>query len=177
MTVLHMPVLHMPGRPLRPQTAYRLEDGVLVRRAGRRETRWPLARLKRFILGSDRGVRFARLVFAGHVETIACGPGAEGYAAFVQALAAAAARQAPKARFQRRAGKAAAALTLAAVLMGAGALALALAALMAGLAPLGLDLAARLAFLVILIFALTPWISRAAPPRLDPHALPEDLLD
>jgi hypothetical protein len=170
-------VLHMPARPLRPQIAYGLEDGALVRRAGRRETRWPLSRLKRFTLGSRRGVRFVRLVFIGHMETIACGARAEGYAAFVRALAAAAARQAPGARFERQGGKAAAALILAAALMGAGALAMALAALMAGLAPLGLDLAARLAFLVILIFALTPWIGRAAPPRLDPFALPEDLVD
>jgi hypothetical protein len=47
---------------------------------------------------------------------------------------------------------------------------------MAGMAPLGLDLAARLCFLLILVFAVTPWIGRATPATLDPQDLPQALL-
>jgi hypothetical protein len=171
----------MPTRPFTPHETFSLHDGVLTRIAGRGRKQWPLARLRRFTLGVRRSpyaqpVRFVRLRFGREVQTIACGPKVEGYAAFVSALAHAAARSAPKARFEAEGGRLAGLLILISALLGAGASAMAIAAIMAGLAPLGLDLAARLSFLVILVFALTPWIGRAAPRALDPNALPPALL-
>jgi hypothetical protein len=86
------------------------------------------------------------------------------------------ARAAPHVRFETDGGRLAGLLVIAASLLGAGAGAMALAATMAGLAPLGLDLAARLGFLLILVFAVTPWIGQAAPRVLDPGDLPHALL-
>jgi hypothetical protein len=174
-------ILRMPSRPFAPEQSYSLEADSLVRRIGRTEARWPLASLRRMTLVLRRSpygqtLRFARLRLGGHVETIVCGPDAGSYAAFVQALAAAAAKQAPDARFEAEGGRLAAILVMTAALLGAGAAAMALSALMAGLAPMALDLLARLGFLLILIFAITPWLGRAAPAPLDPLALPPKLL-
>jgi hypothetical protein len=175
-------VLTIPPRRWGPREQFALEGDVLVRLTGRRQTRWPLARLRRFTLGVRRSpyakpLRFVRLRFAGQNQTIVCGPEATDYAIFVCALARAAAHAAPDVRFQAEGGRLAGLLVMSAALLGAGAVAMALAAVMAGLAPLGLDLAARLSFLLILVFAVTPWISRAAPAALDPQALPRALLN
>lgn len=169
-------ILRTPPRPFAPEQSWRLEADALVRRSGRRETRWPLASLERLTLAArktpyGKPLRFARLRLGRHVETIACGE-ASDYAAFVRALALAAAEQAPGARFEAEGGRVAATLAVTAALLGAGAAAMALSALMAGLAPMALDLLARLSFLLILIFAVTPWIGRAKPAMLDPRALP-----
>ena len=176
-------VLVMPKRPLAPQESFSIEDGVLVRRIGRRERRWPLNRLKSLTLGVRRSlyappVRFVRLTFVGRgLEVIAATPQTSDYGAFVRVLALAAAEQAPNARFHADGGRLAAVLVGAACLLGAGAAALAVSAVMAGLAPLAIELGARLVFLLIMIFALTPWIGRFAPQRLDPKILPAVLLD
>ncbi len=175
-------VLSMPPRPWAPLETFSLMDGAVARSRGRAHKQWPLARLRRFTLGVRRSpyaapIRFVRLNFGREVLTIACGPQAEGYAAFVRALAGAAARSAPHVRFEAEGGRLAGLLVMCAALLGAGAAAMASAAVMAGLAPLGLDLAARLGFLLILVFAITPWIGRAAPRALDPNALPKALLD
>lgn len=174
-------VLTIPPRLWRSSDRFTLEGETLVRLTGRRQTRWALRDLRRFTLGVRRSpyakpLRFVRLRFARRELTMVCGQDAKGYAAFVSALAAAAARSAPQAAFQAEGGRLAALLVMTAALLGAGAAAMALAAVMAGLAPLGLDLAARLGFLLILVFAITPWIGRATPPNLDPNALPEALL-
>ena len=180
------PDLVMPPRRLRPQERYGLEAGVLVHRTGRREQRWPLVALRKVVVGVRRSpyappLRFIRLMFGrpglgGRILTIACGPG-PGYAAFVRALAQAAAAHAPQARFETQGGRLTGALTGLALLLGAGALAMGAAAIMAGLEPLGLDLCARLVFLLILIVALWPWIARSGPRPLDPLALPGALID
>lgn len=175
------PILVVHARRFGPHDVYGLQDGVLVRATGRRNAQWPLDGLRRFTLGLRRTpyakpVCVLRLDFKGHVETLVGDPHDEDYAVFVRALAAEAGRRAPHARFQAEGGRIGAALTLTAALLAAGAGALALIAAMAGMAPLGLDLAARLAFLLILIFALTPWIERLGPRPLDPDALPDSLL-
>jgi hypothetical protein len=169
-------ILRTP-RPFAPEQSYRLEADALIRCSGRRETRWPLASLQRLTLAArktpyGKPLRFARLRLGRHMETIACGPDASDYAAFMRALAAAAAEQAPGARFETEGRRVTAILAMTAALLGAGAAAMALSALTAGLAPMALDLLARLGFLLILIFAVTPWIGRARPAPLDPHALP-----
>ncbi len=171
-------VLSMPPRPWRRPESFRLEENTLVRIVGRRQMRWPLSHLREITLGVRRSpytppIRFARLRLGGHVQVIACGPKVQGYGAFVTALA----RAAPHAPIRTEGGRLAGLLIMSAALLGAGAGALALAAVMAGLAPLGLDLAARLSFLLILVFAVTPWIGRTAPLALDADALPEHLLN
>ncbi len=138
-------VLTIPPRRWGPREQFALEGDVLVRLTGRRQTRWPLARLRRFTLGVRRSpyakpLRFVRLRFAGQNQTIVCGPEATDYAIFVCALARAAAHAAPDVRFQAEGGRLAGLLVMSAALLGAGAVAMALAAVMAGLAPLGLDL-------------------------------------
>jgi hypothetical protein len=174
-------VLSLAPGPWGPRVRFSLEGDTLVRLNGRRLTRWSLSGLRRFTLGVRRNpyakpLRFVRLDFGRRDLTIVCGPRASDYGDFVSALARAAAEAAPEARFQAEGGRLAAMLVMIAALLGAGAAAMALAAVMAGLAPLGLDLAARLGFLLILVFAVTPWISRATSAALDPNALPEALL-
>lgn len=174
-------VLTLANRRWGPREQFRLEGDVLLRVIGHRQSQWPLSDLRRFTLGVRvspyaKPLRFARLRFGRRDLTIVGGPDAIGYAAFVSALARAAAGVAPQAHFQAEGGRLAAMLMMSAALLGAGAVAMALAAVMAGLAPLGLDLAARLSFLVILVFAIAPWIGRAGPSRLDPNALPQALL-
>jgi len=140
-----------------------------------------LAELRRFTLGTrrsrhagDRG--FVRLRFARSTTTIACGLNTPDYGRFVSALAAAGAQAAPDARFHAQGGWLAGVVTMAAALLSAGAAALTLSSMMAGFEPLGLDLASRLVFLLILVFALTPWIGRRGRRSLDPNALPPTLL-
>ena len=174
-------VLTLPARRWAPRRQFSLEGDALVRLGGRRQRRWALSSLRRFTLGVRRGpyagpLRFVRLRMGRQDLTIVCGPDAEGYPAFVRALAQAAALQVPGIRVQAEGGRLAGVLVMTTALLGAGAAAMALAAAMAGLAPLGLDLAARLSFLLILVFAVTPWIGRAAPALLNPHALPDRLL-
>ncbi|ATQ44083.1 hypothetical protein [Caulobacter mirabilis] len=60
-------------------------------------------------------------------------------------------------------------------LLGVGVAALMLFSLTAGAAGLGAALAARLLFVLILVFAATPWLAPPEP-RLDPSALPSGLL-
>lgn len=63
----------------------------------------------------------------------------------------------------------------AAGLLGLGAVALLFVSLTSGTAGLGVTLASRLLFVLILIFAVTPWFG-AQPARLDPRDLPRNLL-
>lgn len=67
------------------------------------------------------------------------------------------------------------AVTWTIALLSAGVAALLLFSLTAGAAGLGVSLASRMLFVLILIFAVTPWLSPAAPP-LDPRALPRSLV-
>ncbi|MFZ5669486.1 MAG: hypothetical protein ACOY4K_08320 [Pseudomonadota bacterium] len=60
-------------------------------------------------------------------------------------------------------------------LLAAGAAALVVLSLAGGAPGLGVALAARLVFVLILMLAALPWLSRG-PTRLDPLDLPADLL-
>jgi hypothetical protein len=179
-------VLELPPRLLRPSERFSVAGDILTHNQGWRTRSLPLARLRTFTLGVRRSpyarpvrfarLRFARFPFGQDVETIVCPAGVEAYAAFIRALAEAACDRAPHARFEAEGGRLAGAMASVVALLGAGAAAMAAAAVMSGFAPLGLDLACRLIFLLILAFAITPWIGRGGARRLDPRALPTELL-
>jgi len=97
------------------------------------------------------------------------------FAAFVRALGRQAADSAPDARFGATGVAMQDAFLWTGGLLGGGALALVLFAISAGAADMGIAMAARLVFLLILMFAVTPWL-RPASPRLDPRDLPSGLL-
>ncbi len=98
------------------------------------------------------------------------------YAAFLRAVAAGAAEGAPTARFTTGVLGPREIVVWMVALLGVGVAALMLFSLTAGAAGLGAALAARLLFVLILVFAATPWLT-PPPPRLDPRALPPGLLD
>ncbi len=107
------------------------------------------------------------------------GPGrfedhSESYGAFVRAVATRLAEANPDAKIGRAEPDARGALTWSIGLLGAGAAALLLFSLTSGAAGLGISLAARMLFVLILIFAVTPWLKPAAA-ALDPRALPRSL--
>lgn len=108
------------------------------------------------------------------------GPGrfedrSDAYGALVRAAAARMAEAAPAARIGRAEPSAQGALTWTVGLLGAGAAAMLLFSLSAGAAGLGVDLSSRMLFVLILIFAVTPWLKPTAP-ALDPRALPRSLV-
>ena len=176
--------------PLRPPVVWRLEDGDLVRAGPGGESRWPLAGLTRMTLqrqvnryGPD--VRLAQLRFGRRAVAFSSqgwsGVGrrqdqSPAFAAFVRALAAEAVRQAPAARFQVGGrGSAPAALYWTAALLGTAVAALMASALMSGFVAIGLDWGARLLFVLILMFAVAPWLPGRSANAFDPLAPPEDL--
>jgi hypothetical protein len=180
MTAAEGPRLRTRPHGFGAERVYSLEQQAVVRRIGRAEARWPLVGLRRMTFGLRKSpyaapVRFIKLSFGRHVETIVGHGAAADFADFARALAAASALCNPAAHFEIERGRLGDALLLAAILLAAGAAALTASAAMAGFAPLGLDMAARMAFLLILVFAVTPWIGRLARRRLDPYALPPSL--
>lgn len=92
----------------------------------------------------------------------------------MRALAAQLAEAAPNARVAPAGPDAGGGLAWIIGLLGAGAAALLLFSLTAGAAGLGVSLAARLLFVLILIFAVTPWLKPQSAP-LDPRDLPRGL--
>lgn len=98
-----------------------------------------------------------------------------GFAAFVRTLAARAAEANPNLKATTMAVGAQDALIWAVALIGGGAVALLLFSMTAGTAAMGIAMAARMAFVLILIYAVTPWLRPASPP-LDPRDLPPGLL-
>lgn len=93
----------------------------------------------------------------------------------MRAIAARLADVAPTARVTTVGVSARGAVTWTIALLAAGVAALLLFSLTAGTAGLGVSLASRMLFVLVLIFAVTPWLSPAAPP-LDPRALPRSLV-
>lgn len=163
-----------------------MDGGDLVETTGRRITRRPLSTLREVRFGTAAGGRRAALLRFARGRTLLvshgwAGPGrfedrTAGYAAFLRALATASAEVAPTARFTTGSlGPREAVIWMVAVL-GVGVGALMLFSLTAGAAGLGAALAARMLFVLILVFAVTPWLSPPAP-KLDPRALPTGLLD
>ena len=156
---------------------------MLVERRGTKETRRPLSALRSLRL-SARPRRNALLVFPRAAVLIPSqswrGPGgfddqAAGFAAFVRAVAAAAAEAAPAARFLSGAPQVRSGLVSLMLLLGAGAAMLLAFALMADFADFGVALAARLVFVLFLAWAALPWVDRRAG-TFDPRAVPPELL-
>lgn len=164
---------------------WRLEGDDFVELVGRRQRRWPVSSLlaARFAapIGGRRAVslRFPR----GRVLVVShswAGPGrfedrSAGFSTLVRALALRAADSAPAARFTTTGVAAQDAFIWAVALLGGGAAALVLFSMTAGAAAMGIAMAARMVFLLILIFAVTPWL-RPAAPALNPRDLPHGLL-
>jgi len=99
----------------------------------------------------------------------------DSFSAFVRALAARAADLSPALRVSTTSVVAQDAVIWTTALIGGGAAALLIFSMTAGAAAMGIAMAARMAFVLILIYAVTPWLRPAAPP-LDPRDLPAGLL-
>lgn len=124
------------------------------------------------------------LAFTGGRATITshswAGPGrfddrSDSFSALVRALAARAADLAPAARFSTAGTDLYGAVTWTVGLLAIGVGVLLVFSLTAGAAGLGVSLAARMLFVLILIFAVTPWLKPPAP-KLDPRDLPRGLV-
>ncbi|MBP8247225.1 MAG: hypothetical protein KAX56_10190 [Phenylobacterium sp.] len=156
--------------PLQGETVWTLDGETLIETRGRRERRFELARLKS--LQSAQGgavLTFARgrLTIPAMSYTRGLRPEnrAASFAAFVGAVAAAAAVTTPGARFRNAGAPLAEPLIWMIGLLGGGALLLLLFAATAGAWTLGVALAARLVFVMILATGALPWLNRT--PKLD----------
>lgn len=156
--------------PLQGETVWTLDGETLIETRGRRERRFELARLKS--LQSAQGgavLTFARgrLTIPAMSYTRGLRPEnrAASFAAFVGAVAAAAAVTTPGARFRNAGAPMAEPLIWMIGLLGGGALLLLLFAATAGAWTLGVALAARLVFVMILATGALPWLNRT--PKLD----------
>jgi hypothetical protein len=157
-----------------------------VETTGRRERRLALAGLRSIRL-TPRGVggrQAAWLTFARGRATLVshslAGFGVyedrgESFGALVRAIAAGATAAGAPVRASSTAFNIHGSMIGIIGLLGLGALALLFFSLTSGTAGLGVTLAARLLFVLILIFAVTPWFD-ATPPKLDPSDLPRSLL-
>ena len=178
--------------PLQPETVWILEGADLVERRGPRERRFPLATLTVFRLAKPREGgrrRVLTLVFERRKVVLTAqsyvGPGRfddrlASFSLFARTVAAVAADLAPPGakrdpRFETASVLAPReALTWVMGLLALGTAAMLLMALSPGMAAMAVAIAARMAFVLILLAAALPWLGRGE--RLDPHALPEDLL-
>jgi hypothetical protein len=170
---------------MQPQTTWRLEDGVLIERRGKRERRVPLNTVRRLHLTPARGRLAAGAIlglprgqlgiYSGQALSLKRNVAPETFAPFVAALARALAEVNPTARFTVPAMATQGTVIGAVALLGGGALAVGGFAAMAGQIDIGLALASRMAFVAILALALMPWLDRQAG-RFDPLAIPKGLL-
>ena len=156
--------------PLQGETVWTLDGDAITETRGRRARRFELARLKS--LQSAQGgavLTFARgrLTIPAMSYTRGLRPEnrAASFAAFVGAVAAAAAVTTPGARFRNAGAPMAEPLIWMIGLLGGGALLLLLFAATAGAWTLGVALAARLVFVMILATGALPWLNRT--PKLD----------
>lgn len=172
--------------PFQPQTVWTLQDGTLVETRGLQVRGFPLSALTRFRLaapphGGRRRVlqlRFGRADMVIIAQSYV-GPGRvedrlESFSAFVRTLAHQAADATPAARFDLARVEARPALTWVAGFLGVGVVALLASSLNAGMAGVGIDMAARMGFVLILLLAALPWLSRGD--GFDPRDPPRDLL-
>jgi hypothetical protein len=172
--------------PFQPETVWTLEAGTLVETRGKVERRFPLSSLTRYSLATDKSGgrrRSLLLTFGRRRLSIASqsyvGPGQfedrlTSFSTLARAVAAVGADLAPRARFGLARFDAPAAFTWMIGLTAFGAAAMLLFSLTAGMASVGVDMAARMSFVLILMFAVLPWLNRGAP--FDPHDPPHDLL-
>jgi hypothetical protein len=171
--------------PFQPETVWALEDGALVETRGTRVRRLPLAGLTRFRLAApEKGARRRLLALKFGRERVYIGsqsykaPGVfedrlADFSPFARELAAVAA-EASGARFTLARIEARPALTGVIGLLSVGALVVLIASLSAGMAAVGVDMAARMAFVLILLLAVLPWLSKGD--AFDPFDPPRDLL-
>ena len=157
--------------PLQGETVWTLDGEILTKTRGRRTRRFELAKLKS--LQSAEGgaiLTFARgrLTIPAMSYTRGLRPEnrAASFAAFVGAVAAAAAVTTPGARFRNAGAPLAEPLIWMIGLLGGGALMLLLFAATAGAWTLGVALAARLVFVMILAAGALPWLNRS-PRNMD----------
>ena len=151
--------------PLQGETVWTLDGDAITEQRGRGERRFELAKLKS--LQSAQGgaiLTFARgrLTIPAMSYTRGLRPEnrAASFAAFVGAVAAAAAVTTPGARFRNAGAPMAEPLIWMIGLLGAGAVMLLLFAATAGAWTLGVALAARLVFVLILAAGTLPWLNR-----------------
>ncbi len=172
--------------PFQPETVWILDAGTLTETRGKLARRFPLSSLTRYRLttatdGSNRRVLTLNFGRAKVVLTAQSyvGPGRfedrlKSFSTLARAIAAVGADLAPRARFGVARLQVRQALTLIMGLLALGALAMLLFSLTAGMAGVGIDMAARMSFVLILMLAALPWLSRGAD--FDPHDPPSDLL-
>ncbi|MBU4436128.1 MAG: hypothetical protein KKC14_17150 [Alphaproteobacteria bacterium] len=172
--------------PFQPETVWTLRDGTLVETRGLKVRGFPLSALTRFRLAAaPKGGRRRVLQLSFGRETMVIiaqsyvGPGRaedrlDGFSAFVRALARQAADAAPRAQFALARIEARPALTWVAGFLGVGVVALLASSVSAGMAGVGVDMAARMGFVLILLLAALPWLSRGD--AFDPRDPPRDLL-
>jgi hypothetical protein len=170
-------------RPCGPQTVWRLEDGP-------RPRRWPLADLRSLRIETppkSRALtgRIARLGFPRHGLSLGSHSFGAGFSVldqtadfttFVRALCAEAAVRAPRARFEAGGARIAGIFAGAVAIFTVGLVVVVLATVTAGAYTLGLELGARLAFVLILLVAAWPWLSRLDRRGFDPLNAPHELL-
>lgn len=172
--------------PFQPETVWTLKDGTLVETRGVRVRGFPLSALTRFRLAAapSGGHRRVLQLSFGRARVIIIaqsyvGPGRvedrlASFSAFARILAHQAADAAPAARFNLARIEARPALTWVAGFLAIGVVALLLSSLGAGMAGVGVDMAARMSFVLILLLAALPWLSRGD--GFDPRDPPRDLL-
>ena len=172
--------------PFQPPTVWTLRDGTLVETRGVLVRGFALGDLTRFRLAAaprQGRRRVLQLSFGRARVTIIAqsyaGPGRiedrlESFSAFVQDLARQAADAAPAARFDLARLEARPALTWVIGLLAVGAVAVLASSLGAGMAGVGIDMAARMSFVLILLLAALPWLSRGDD--FDPRDPPRDIL-
>lgn len=162
-----MPISHSARlSPLQGETVWTLDGDAIIETRGRRARRFELARLKSLQSAEGGAVlTFARgrLTIPAMSYTRGLRPEnrAASFAAFVGAVAAAAAVTTPGARFRNAGAPMAEPLIWMIGLLGGGALMLLLFAATAGAWTLGVALAARLVFVMILATGALPWLNRS----------------
>jgi hypothetical protein len=177
--------------PFQPETVWTLEAGTLVETRGKVVRRFPLSSLTRYRLAAppknkngDGSHRRALLLTFGRPRLVITsqsyvGPGRyedrlASFSTLARALAAVGADLSPRAKFGLAKFRARAALTWVMGLLAFGAAAMLLFSLSAGMVAVGVDMAARMSFVLILMFAVLPWLNRGVD--FDPHDPPKDLL-
>ena len=172
--------------PFQPETVWTLKDGTLLETRGVRVRGFPLSALTRFRLAAapQGGRRRVLQLSFGRARVIIIaqsyvGPGhtedrLASFSAFVRNLSRQAVDAAPTARFDLARIEARPALTWVIGLLAIGAVAVLVSSLGAGMAGVGIDMAARMSFVLILLLAALPWLSRGD--GFDPRDPPRDLL-
>ncbi len=158
--------------PLRPETVWVVDGGVLTETSGKRRRAWSLSDLRSAKLVGDAGggrravhLSFPRDRLMIPAQSLSPGLGFEdrsvAFNAFLAALDIETAAPRAAGLPGGATGQLGQALAWAIGLTAAGAVFMIVAALVSGMADLGLALGARLLFAPILLSAALPWLGRA----------------